>query len=327
MTDYEEQDELEVSPEEVRAAERFADTLDARDAGRDLDTERRADFELAGLLETAETLESAWSEATQRASFHSYQSRSRAYILHTLEHQTAAADAPVAEPRILPFRRKRWIVLAPIAAAAAAVGTLFLATAGVLPGGDDGTAPPVAQQATNRTEASTATELGRIQNALFEISTRTARGERVDATLLRTVTESTAAVANVIENQPKTVSKAAVTTYIETVGTGKAVLEAAQPEDDGEGALAAAQRATQDGFVAAARFLLTEDPSPTATITETPTATPTATPTESPTPTPTPTETATPTPTPTATASPTATPGEATATPTPGPDAEGTVTP
>jgi hypothetical protein len=207
--------------------------------------------------------------------------------------------------------------LAPIVAAAAAAGLVFVATAGAVPGiGDsDDQAPPLA---TNQTAASTETELDRIEDALSEIETRTARGERVDATLLRTVTESAAAVANTIEKKPETVTKETANDILQTVSTGQAVLAAAQPEEDGQRALAAAQRATQDGAVAAARFLLTEEPGPSVT--------PTATPTDTPTPTATPTETATPTATPTETATPTATPTETpsvtpTATPTATPEA------
>src|SRR5206468_6601353 len=101
---------------------------------------------------------------------------------------------------------------------------------------------------------------------------------------------------------PQQVSKEAVATYLQTVNTARTVLESVQPAEDGAGALAAAQVATEDGQVTATRFL--ENSTPTPTPTETPSPTPTATPTVTPTPTATPTQTATPTPTATATSSP-----------------------
>ena len=298
--------ETALTPAERLEAMRLADVLDALDAGTPAPISATEDPELATLVQTAGLLRDGMAAGTETASFQSYRARSRAYILHTLEEQQRAAQATRhADQRrdgLVPFVRRRWAVLAPVAAAAA-VAAFTLATTNVgAPAGTGSQGGPAV--ASNRTAASTDAELDRIRQAVELLSARAERGEPVDSSLLRTITETSAAVANRIEAAPQLVSREHVATYHKALTQSTAVLTAVQPVAGSEDALAAAQRATQDGVVAAARYLGT-DATPTA-----PAATPTA---------------PMPTATPAATAQPgtTATPAP-TATPTPG---EGAVRP
>lgn len=156
--------------------------------------------------------------------------------------------------------------------------------------------------ATNLTARTTHEELDRLATAIADIQTRSLSGQTVPAPLLRAVSEGTARVANIIEQSPASVSKETVTTYIEAAQNGQNILKSVTVADqDAQGALAAAQRASRDAVVVAGRFL-------SATPTATPTVAPTAT--ASPTPSATPSATPTPDGTPTPTASPTATPSD-----------------
>jgi len=338
---------LGADPFEAAEVQRLASALDVLDTGRDPGIDPREDPDLASLVHTVNALRAELASATETPSFESYRERSRAYILHTLESgaiQTGTAypvyrvehhgGAP-EEPRTARFGeerrqrsdRRRWTALSAIAAAAAALGIVFFANAG---GDGNGGADDVLVSQpgipTNLTALSTEAELARIQQAVGQLQDNASRGKPTDADLLRTVTESTAAVAKMIETNPATVSKAAVTTYLETVSTARTVLDTVQPAEGGGGALAAAQVATEDGQLTASRFLENAPPAETPTPSPSPTPTPTATPAATSTATPAPTATATATATPAAT--PTVTPA-ATPSATAVPDAspEGTVRP
>ena len=69
------------------------------------------------------------------------------------------------------------------------------------------------------------------------------------------MSEGTARVANIIEQNPERVSKETVASYIQTAQTSQTVLKSVTVDDDAQGALAVAQRATRDGVVVASRFL------------------------------------------------------------------------
>ncbi len=329
----------DMAPLEAAEVQRFADALASVESGADPGIDAREDPELASLMRTAGELRQTIASATQTASFESYSARSRAYVLHTLESDTLESGtvehrggAPEGS-RIARFGGRqhhrpsgaRWAVLSSVAAAAAALGLLFFANArGDSPGGSGGVEIGPPGVATNLTTQSTEEELERIRRAVGQIQLDASRGKPTDASLLRTVTESTAAVAKVIETKPNMVTRASVTTYLETVNTARTVLDTVQPAEGGGGALAAAQIATEEGQVTATRFLESATPTTTPTETPTPSPTPSATPTASPTATP----TATATPAPTATATPTATPAATpTATPSPTAEPEGTVRP
>ena len=296
--------EVAPTPAERREAMRLAEVLDALEAGAPAPMSATEDPELASLVQTAGLLRDGMASSTETASFQSYRARSRAYILHTLEEQQRAADTTrhAAQRRdgLVPFVSRRWAVLAPVAAAAAvAAFTLATTDVGAPTGGGSQNSASVAA---NRTAASTDAELDRIRQAVELLNIRAERGEPVDASLLRTITETSAAVANKIEAAPQLVSREHVASYQKALTQSTTVLTTVQPAAGSEDALASAQRATQDGVVAAARYLGTETtPSATATGTAKPA---TATPTVNAAPNATATQTAAPS------ASPTATPGK-----------------
>lgn len=293
-------DDEPVTRAEEREALRLAEVLDALEGGSPAPISALEDPELVSLVRTAGELRAALDDATQTTSHLSYRARSRAYILHTLETQQVQHAAAQRQAGLVPFMRRRWAVLAPAALAAAIAAFAFFTPHVGAPTGDGSPAA-----ATNLTASSTDAELNRIQQALALLNARVLQGEPVDAPLLRTITESSAAVANKIDTAPASVSRAHVVTFQKALTSGNASLATAQPAAGSEDALVAAQRATQDGVVAAARYLGADG-------TPTPSATATATPTKTATPRPTATATATPTKTATrsATATGTATPDD-----------------
>lgn len=328
---------LDVAPLEAAEVQRLADALDVMDRGAPPDLDARKDPELASLVNTAATLRNTLVGATESAAFDSYRARSRAYILHSLEADSLEHVYPVADERHLTalepyqsrrrgFSRTRWVAMSSMAAAAAAVGVVFFVSASG-GGGDPGVTDDLhvaSIEASAQNFTSPDKEMEEIQRAVSAIRDNVSRGEPSTTELLRTVTESAAAVAKVIEDKPNTVTREAVSTYLATVNSARTVLDTVQPAADDGGALAAAQVTTEGGQLTASKFLSsatsTATPTPTATPTATPTPSPTAEPTESPTPTPTPTASPTPTPEPTATATPSPTPTpEPTRTPTPEP--------
>lgn len=273
---------------EIEEAERFAEILDTLEAGGQPDVDALVDAELASLLRTADAVRQRGLLATETPAFESYRARSRAYVLHSIEHgigigiepsieqqrRSPAAARPIeAQPfdiirsGVIPFvaRHRRWTVFAPVAAAAAAAGLMLFTPFAAAPGDDR----PAA--ATNLTVAQNEAELARINQALATLTQRSTRGEAVDASILRTITENTTAVANRIETQPQSVSKEHVENYQRAVAQSSTALGAVLPTVSTQDALAAAQRATEDGKVTAARFL-GADAGPTAT--SSPTATP-----------------------------------------------------
>lgn len=302
-------DDEQVTREEERKALRLAEVLDALEGGSPAPISALEDPELVSLVRTAGELRAALDDATQTTSFQSYRARSRAYILHTLEEQQAQHAGAQRQAGFVPFMRRRWAVLAPAALAAAIAAFAFFTPHVGAPTTGDGS--PAA--ATNLTASSTDAELDRIQQAIALLNARVLQGEPVDAPLLRTITESSAAVANKIDNAPASMSRAHVATFQKALTSGNASLATAQPAVGSKDALVAAQRATQDGVVAAARFLGadgTPTPSATATATPTKTATPSATATAMATPTKTATPNANANATATGTATPTATPDD-----------------
>ena len=274
--------DIDFTEQEASEAQRLADALDAVGSGRPFNLDAREDAALISLVETAALLRDRWDRAADTPSFHSYRARSRGYVLHTLEQQHRPT-APVAMPThhddrtIVPFvRRHRWSLTAPLAAAAAAAAIFLFSIPASAPD-----APP--HVASNQTAINTDLELQRIQQALAAIAARQAQGQTVDSTLFRTITEATSALANRIEASPQGLSRDHVSTYQRAVAESTNVLEQARPAAGSESALAAAQRATQDGVVTAARYLgATGTPTPTATpaapaATATPAANPTST--------------------------------------------------
>lgn len=278
-------------------AQRFADALLALEVGG---TPRpTADPQLASMIRTVAFLRAGAQTATETAAYRSYRARSRAYVLHTLEQRAPASIEPVSvEPisiesmrtragdggillhidRFLQ-RHRRLTFTTPVAAAAAAVALLLFGAPVAAPTGSE----PRPAIAHNQTADDA--DIARIRFTLATIANRSANGQTVDAILLRTITETTSAVANRIDSAPQTISREHVANYQRTIATGNYVLSTAQPTAGSEDALAAAQLATQDGQVTAARFLAVDEAPTTTTpkpaadtaATPAPTSTPPAT--------------------------------------------------
>lgn len=280
---------LPEDPDTVDAL-RLAEVLERVESGRAPDLDPTEDPALSHLLVTAMRVRAEMGTISDDHAFNSFHTRSRAAILHSLE----------GSRRVVPFYRRPRLV-APFAAAAAAAAIAMFSLAPSFQSGQSSSSAGTA--ATNRTARSTTEELDRLAIAIADIHERAQSGQPVPAPLLRAVSEGTARVANIIEQNPEQVSKETVTTYIQAARNGQNVLQSVTVEQDAQGALAAAQRASRDGVVVAGRFLTnnggtaTATPTGTATATGTPTATGTATGTPTASPTATPTGSATPKPT------------------------------
>ncbi|MFA7249343.1 MAG: hypothetical protein WC273_06870 [Dehalococcoidia bacterium] len=282
---------LPEDPDTVDAL-RLADALERVEAGGSPGLDPTEDPALSHLLVTATRVRAELGAINDEHAFRSFHTRSRAAILHSLEHPASQER----QAQVVPFYR-RTRILAPFAAAAAAAAIAFAAFGpGLLP--DRGA--PAGSMATDLTSRTTSEELDRLASAIADIQERAQSGQAVPAPLLRAVSEGSARVANIIEQSPERVSRETVTSYIQAAQTGQTVLRTVTVDQDAQGALAAAQRAARDGVVVAGRFLSSADATPTATATPatTPTVTPTATPTATPTGTPGATPTGTPAPAP-----------------------------
>lgn len=318
--------ERALDPAEVTEIMRLDAALGAFDAGHEPEIDASEDPELTAIFVTARSIDRAFGATTGTRSFQSFHQRSRAAVLHQLE-----AERPI------PFRERLRVVVA--AAAGIAAVTLSIATYGgsALDGirGDSGNGANVT--VANLTPLSTQDQLDRLGLAVDGIRSTSLAGESLSSAQLHSFTENAAQMANAIESQADGLSADAVRAYIERAEAAREALSTGQAEPGAEGAVAAAQRAAEDGIVVASRFLgegvtqgsdtpaPTETPDAPTTPTddetegpalpvdgddgdtdgdETPdgeaTATPTATPTASPSPTPTATPSSTPPATPTA---------------------------
>ena len=268
-------------------AERFAESLDALDEGRNPHVDPFEDPGLALDLEAAQALRAASAAVEPRAT---YRERSRALLLQSMR---GASGGKQAAP--VPFYRRWSLVLAPVAAAAAAAAI----TVAVLGGSSSAptSAPTVAPEpeqlaavapepaapavtpsraaaaledeldeldelaaavpaaaVPNLTSRSVVEELDRITMALETINERAGGGELVDTALLRTVTEHTSKLAAQIESDPDSITEQAVITYIKAAATGRTVLAQAVVSPGNEAALFAAQQAAQDGVDVASTY-------------------------------------------------------------------------
>jgi hypothetical protein len=97
-------------------------------------------------------------------------------------------------------------------------------------------------------------ELDRINELIGTVAQRVTNGAPVEADLLRSITESTAKVAERIEQQPESVSRIHVIAYIQAAADGRTVLAAVRADAESENALSAARRAAQDGVVVASAY-------------------------------------------------------------------------
>src|SRR5688572_1518513 len=164
MNEFEQRDGLE--------AQRLAEALDAFEGDEVPEQVAREDPELASLLTAASSLRGSLLEATETPSFRSYQARSRAFILHSLEQQHAAR---VQRRGVIPFvqRYARWAVGGSVAAAAAAAALFLSGDRAAAPGTGE---PAPAAVATNRTGQTTEGEIQRIQHAIALVANHAAEG-------------------------------------------------------------------------------------------------------------------------------------------------------
>ena len=203
---------------------------------------------------------------------------------------TALVPVVVDEPRQRRIRFLHWSYLAPVASAAAAA-VAVLAFIAAQPDRADGPAGGEQAAAVEQAPAAAATEtvaqieppaaidptapdqplpwealpplparhsveaeLDRINELIGTVARQVADGAPVEAELLRSITESTAAVADRIEQQPDSVSRLHVIAYIQAAADGRSVLAAVRPDAEIEDALSAARRAAQDGVVVASTY-------------------------------------------------------------------------
>lgn len=249
-------------------AARLADALAALDRGLAPDLDPREDPELHALVGIATTLRNGTAAATTTPEFEAYRTRSRAFVLHTLEQEHRT--------RVIPLARRRWFAL-PVAAAAAAAAALALAVLS-LPAGGRVTAPQQASQAAsaptaNLTARATDADLDHLHSALNVITEQSSRGTPISADALRRVREGSATFAQRIATQPESVDKDAVVSYLQAAHAARGVLQSASVADGNTQALEAARAAVDDGVIAAARYLQQTQKQNTPAGTPTPTGT------------------------------------------------------
>lgn len=283
-------DDALITPADIAEVMRLDEALARLEAGETVDLDPREDPALVALLGTAAGVRDAFEDATETRAFRSFHHRSRAALLHALEHpEEEPAPAPVS---IVTWRRGR--LFTGLAAAAASVAiAAFSFGPSLLSTGNE--AQP------NLTAARSQAELFRLAQTLNDIQQRTRAGESVPAPLLHSVVENAATMATAIERDPTRFDRTAVAAFAQAAQASENVLSAVTPADGAEGALTAAQRAARDGVVVATRFLDGSEAAATPTATAEPAATATPAPSAEVTPTATPSDDdaeATPAPTP-----------------------------
>ncbi len=265
----------ELHREEEFAAERLASAIESAERGHPLDRRDREDAELAPLVAAAALLRRTWNAVTPDPA---YFSRSRAAVLASMRPPQAAGEAPLSwieRLRQSPF-------FAPVASAAAAGLAAVFITLQLAGGGDATVSPdpvsyavtvtidtqiiPVAipndsltaeltgpppPQVPLRTIENETVRLARAFEQVLELSRR---GEPLDATLLRTITDSATFVTNQIENDPGSVDGVTVLNLTRPVSGGLNVLNTASAQLGAEGALTVAQLAAQETVLVAARW-------------------------------------------------------------------------
>ena len=297
--------------------------------------------ELASLLETADRVRAALSEASAGDRFLRFHADSRERVVTRGSGRAALAEAATPARSPLPWpRRMRGRMATMAAAAAVLIATVwFVSTLPATAPGPElvrtepvptAADPIVAARPTEAAETTAATEatqapdpaspnltnlsvdqqLGILQVAVGRLEERVNAGETVDQTLLGVLTATTDGLTEQIETNVSEIEPGHVVSFqLATSGPhgSTELLSQASVAPGDEAVLEAAQSSAEEGLVVAASYLSEQPPAlPTATPTASPAAAPTATPTASPTASPAAAPTATPTASPTAT--PTTTP-------------------
>jgi len=271
--------ERALDPVEVTEIMRLDAALTAHEAGIDPALDAAEEAEIAALFGTARAIDVAFEATTETRSFQSFHSRSRAAVLHQLE-----AERPV------PMRERVRVLVAAAAGLAAVAISISAFGAPALDSlrNDSGNGAKVT--VANLTPITTQEQLDRLGLAVEGIRSSAFAGQTLSSAQLHSFTENAAQVANAIEREPDALSPDAVRAYIERAQAAREALSTSQAAPGAEGAVAAAQRAAEDGIIVASRYLGegvtqgsdTPPTTPTAPAAETPTATPTTTPTAMP---------------------------------------------
>jgi hypothetical protein len=252
--------------EETVEVRRFADSLAALEAGRELDIDPSEDPELSELVVTSLAVTNTIHAATATPRFESYRYRSRAAILGRLYPAN-----PTPEPRH--FWQRRWLnFLAPVAsAAAAAVLTLAFVIATddptpVYPTTAVSERPETLPGDSQSVSSSLLDRIEKIQLQLLELERRTNDGELVSADFLRALTEQHATVAaDIARAEPGSLPDGIATSAFSTTITSAAILEDAKADPDSLGALEAARQQSQlarqvaESYLVATQFTITTE--------------------------------------------------------------------
>lgn len=230
--------------EEQAEAERFALALDALAANRSPEPEPTDAPDLYEELRAAARLVEAGGNLEPRSS---YRLRSRALVID--------AAAPIAQEhaRHRPIT-SRTSFLVPFASAAAAAGLTIAAVLGANslgygPGGGVETSAAV----TNLTQRSIQQDLRRLQSSLDAVVAAANRGEDVDPGVLRSIAETTLNVTSIIEASPGDLRVEDVIQYYQAAAATHIKLGEIAPRVSATPALVAAQRASEDGVIAASK--------------------------------------------------------------------------
>jgi hypothetical protein len=265
--------------DEEHEAIRLAEALEAIDEGRAPGIDPREDPQLHELLETATLLSELFASSVDQSSFASFRERSRAAVVHRSERHPAmpAGGAVEEHPKVIPFYRRLFPVLSPLAAAAAAAAVTFMALSGAtteapagpqtaahldtgdsarpLLGLDQTAVPGQPGETRNLTALTVEEQVRQLQEAVALIAASKERGEPITSDLLRQVAEGAGAVKQRLETNPAGISGRTVIEYAYAAANGKAILSDASSAPGAEGALEAARLTTESGMVTAARFL------------------------------------------------------------------------
>ncbi len=236
-----------LASEEEAEAERFSAALDALATDQPLDAAPADAPDLYDDLRTVAQLREGSARLQPRQS---YRMRSRALVVDSA--------APLARERArhTPII-SRQSFLVPFASAAAAAGLTIAAVLGATalgygPGGTRGSTPE-AVAAANQTQRSIQADLRSLQASLDAVVAAANRGEDIDARVLRSIAETNLNVTSLIEASPSELRVEDVILYYQAAAATHIKLGEIAPRVSATPALAVAQRASEDGVIAASK--------------------------------------------------------------------------
>lgn len=234
-----------LASEEEGEAQRFASALDALAANQPIDDAPADAPDLYADLRVVTQLRDGIASLQPRQS---YRMRSRALIIDSA--------APLARERArqMPII-SRTSFLVPFASAAAAAGLTLAAVLGATslgygPGGNAETPPTTAA---NLTQRSIQADLRSLQTSLDAVVAAANRGEDIDPRVLRQIAETNLNVTSLIEASPSELRVEDVILYYQAAAATHIKLGEIAPRVSATPALAVAQRASEDGVIAASK--------------------------------------------------------------------------